>query len=68
MPKLDTIQINTGKASRVSEETAVLTMAHELYGHALLFRQNNKNWSGHGPIFDKIEKRTINNYRLGKQR
>jgi RHS repeat-associated protein len=57
----------TGEASRVSEETAVFTMAHELYGHGLLFRQGNKNWGGHGPIFDRIEQRTINNYRLGEQ-
>jgi RHS repeat-associated protein len=60
----------TGEAANVSEETAVVTTGHELYGHGVLFRQGKPY--GHDKVpdsfFDAIEKRTQTNYRNGQQK
>jgi len=57
----------TGEASGVSEETAVVSTGHELYGHGLLYREGKPY--GHDKVpdafFDEIEKRTTTNYRNG---
>lgn len=54
----------TGDAAKVSEEDAVTTMGHELYGHGLPFKQG-KPWE-HGKVnekvFEEIENRTKKNF------
>jgi RHS repeat-associated protein len=57
----------TGKASTAPEVEIVMTVAHELYGHALLMIQGKKDthYTPGGPteaFFDEIQKRTKENY------
>jgi RHS repeat-associated protein len=58
----------TGAGASISEEDAVVTFAHELYGHAYYFRQGNKTWYGHGKVITDIEDRTRQNYRNTEQK
>jgi len=58
----------TGDAAGFSEEDAVITMGHELYGHSYKFRVGDKTWKDEGPAMKAIEERTRKNYRDGEQK
>ncbi|CAN5415985.1 hypothetical protein BH10ACI3_BH10ACI3_06980 [soil metagenome] len=55
----------TGEASGVSEEDAVVTTGHELYAHGELYRQGKPYEHGKvsESVFTNVEERTRNNYR-----
>lgn len=46
----------------ITEQDAVITMGHELFGHAYFFRIGNKTWAGEGPVITAIQERTKKNY------
>jgi hypothetical protein len=58
----------TGDAASISEEDAVVTFAHEFFGHVYQFVKNNPIWGGHGPVIKQVEDRTRNNYRNGEKK
>jgi RHS repeat-associated protein len=60
-----------GTGDGITKEDAVVTMAHELYGHAYLFRKEDKNWhvdsDNPNTFIRNVEERTKRNYR-GEQK
>lgn len=60
----------TGEAANVSEESAVVSTGHELYGHGLLYRQGKPYIHGKAPdsFFEAAQERTLINYRSAQQK
>jgi hypothetical protein len=56
-----------GTGEGITEEDAVTSMAHELYGHAYLFRTGNKGWANESKFIEATEQRALKNYQ-GEQR
>jgi RHS repeat-associated protein len=60
----------TGEGATISEEEAVVTTGHELYGHALRYMQGKPYLHKQVPesVFEVIEERTRKNYQNGEKK
>lgn len=56
-----------GSGEGITQEDAVSSMAHELYGHAYLYRKVHKDWAKESNITSGAEERALKNLR-GEQK